>query len=330
MKPSWRTSPLLLAILLQASPFWRAMTIDLSVPSGFGMAMIRQLILFTGVIGSIDALSGATGPAVIPKTYHGKVGQAANFVIDIQNDFSYIIDTISWAPISPPGKLPPGLNLVSNQISIDPLIVSGSIEGKPTVAGTYQVLVTIGDSHSLDFFISGTNTLVIAPGDIPATITTPPTNQVVGQGTNVTFSVVAAGSTPIFYQWYYGGNTQIVGATNATLTLTNVPLTAAGTYSVSVTNAFGGQTSSAAKLTVNPKVVVPPFALANEHEVGGQFQFEFPTVIGASYSVQFLSALHGSTWQTVTNFPTATSAGPAQFMTPSNRAQGWYRVTSVP
>ena len=112
MKPSWRTSPLLLAILLQASPFWRAMTVDLSVPSGFGMAMIRQLILFTGVIGSIDALSGATGPAVIPKTYHGKVGQAANFVIDIQNDFFERVKAASIFPSPQKPKSPS--NAVSN------------------------------------------------------------------------------------------------------------------------------------------------------------------------------------------------------------------------
>ena len=67
----------------------------------------------------------------------------------------------------------------------------------------------------------------------PPTILVQPTNQIVAAGLNATFVVTATGSTPLNYQWNFGG-TNIVGATNTTLTLTNVQLTQAGVYAVTV------------------------------------------------------------------------------------------------
>ncbi len=330
MKLNLHRCPLLLAILLQTSPLWRTVTTGIGLPAGSGIAFLRQFLLLGGIVGSIDALSGATGPSITPKTYSGKVGKQANFTVEIQNDFSYIIDQVKWAPILPPGQLPPGLGLVSNQISFDPVIISASIRGKPTQAGTYQVLVTIGDSSSVDFSTSATLTLQIAPPDLPATIVSGPTDQTVTQGSDTEFAVVVSGSTPISYQWYFDGNKRLDGATNSTLVLPHVPLTAAGTYSVAVTNSFGGQMSSPARLTVNPPVIVPPFAITSVRTAGGQFQFEFPTVPGPSYQVQFVPVLGKSNWLTVSNFPPATHIGTAQFVTPLSGTRGWYRVVSVP
>jgi hypothetical protein len=89
----------------------------------------------------------------------------------------------------------------------------------------------------------------------PPSITTQPTNQTVTVGDTATFSVTACGTSPLNYQWSFNG-TNIVGATNTTLTLTNVQLNQAGNYAVLVTNLLGSVLSSNATLTVNP--VVPP------------------------------------------------------------------------
>jgi hypothetical protein len=91
---------------------------------------------------------------------------------------------------------------------------------------------------------------VISMGVAPV-ITFQPTNQMVFVGNNATFSVTAGGTTPLSYQWNFNG-TNIAGATNTSLTLTNVQLNQAGNYAVLVTNVAGSILSSNAVLTVNP------------------------------------------------------------------------------
>lgn len=85
---------------------------------------------------------------------------------------------------------------------------------------------------------------------LPAFIGSQPANVVTTVGSTATFSVGAAGTAPLSYQWSRNG-TPIEGATTAALTLTNVQAAQAGTYAVVVTNAWGSATSSNATLTVN-------------------------------------------------------------------------------
>lgn len=94
-------------------------------------------------------------------------------------------------------------------------------------------------------WMSSTATAQVAP-----TITTPPASQTAVVGTNVTFSVVAAGTAPLAYQWLKAG-TNINAATNSTYTFTIPDGTAAGSYSVRVSNATGSVVSAPAILTVN-------------------------------------------------------------------------------
>jgi len=77
-----------------------------------------------------------------------------------------------------------------------------------------------------------------------------PTNQTVSAGGTATFSVSANGTQPLFYQWRFNG-TNISGATNTSLTLTNVQPVQAGTYAVQVANVAGSTNSANAVLTVN-------------------------------------------------------------------------------
>jgi hypothetical protein len=66
----------------------------------------------------------------------------------------------------------------------------------------------------------------------------------------VTFSLAVGGTPPLSYQWSFGGSA-LDGATNATLTLTNVQFSQAGDYSVVITNVLGTALSSNATLSVN-------------------------------------------------------------------------------
>ncbi|MGA2241282.1 MAG: LamG-like jellyroll fold domain-containing protein [Verrucomicrobiota bacterium] len=98
----------------------------------------------------------------------------------------------------------------------------------------------------------------------PPVITSQPTNQTVFAGGTATFGVTADGTAPLSYQWNFNG-TNVVGATNMTLTLTNVQFTQAGNYAVLVTNVYGLILSSNAVLTVNP---IPPCVLVPDGLVG--------------------------------------------------------------
>jgi len=81
-------------------------------------------------------------------------------------------------------------------------------------------------------------------------ITTQPTSQTVGVGQAATFVVVAAGSTPLSYQWQKNG-VSISGATSSSYT---TPAAAsadnAARFTVVVSNSVGSATSNAAILTV--------------------------------------------------------------------------------
>ena len=83
-------------------------------------------------------------------------------------------------------------------------------------------------------------------------IITQPTNQTVFVGQTASFSVLASGTPPLSYQWVFNSTNNIVGATNATLSLSGILFTNAGNYTVLVSNGVNSVLSSNAVLTVNP------------------------------------------------------------------------------
>src|SRR5206468_2601819 len=100
------------------------------------------------------------------------------------------------------------------------------------------------------------------PGSTPPSISLQPQDQAVFSGQDATFSVLASGTAPLTYQWYYNTNTLVPDATNASLTLAGVQLSNAGYYSVIVSNDYGSVTSDAAQLavtvSVGPSIVTQP------------------------------------------------------------------------
>jgi hypothetical protein len=88
-------------------------------------------------------------------------------------------------------------------------------------------------------------------GATPPSIQTQPANQTVTAGQTATFSVAAAGTAPLSYQWQ-NGTASITGATSASYTTPATTLANTGSqYSVVVSNALGNITSNPATLTVN-------------------------------------------------------------------------------
>jgi sugar lactone lactonase YvrE len=133
------------------------------------------------------------------------------------------------------------------------------------VANGHQVsqvafVATSGVEYSIavDDLYGSTGSIVLNLLTGMPVITVPPRTQGVCAGSNVTFSVTAAGDPPLFYQWMKSGiiggihsfTNVITNATSPVLTLTNVQASDAMSYSVVVTNSIGGLTSGVAFLSL--------------------------------------------------------------------------------
>ena len=81
-------------------------------------------------------------------------------------------------------------------------------------------------------------------------ITNQPVSQTTNAGVTVSFHVGVVGYPVLAYRWFFNATNLLTGATSPTLTLTNVQLSQAGNYRVTVTNLTGSVTSSNAALTV--------------------------------------------------------------------------------
>jgi hypothetical protein len=119
-------------------------------------------------------------------------------------------------------------------------------------AGTYTVVVSnsAGSATSNGAYLT-VNTAVSAPA-----ITTQPAAKTVTEGSSVSFSVLASGTSPFTYQWRKNGSA-ISGATGSSFSIAAAALSDAGTYTVVVSNSAGSATSNGAFLTVNLSVVTP-------------------------------------------------------------------------
>ena len=125
--------------------------------------------------------------------------------------------------------------------------------------GPYAVLVT----NAYGSILSSNAVLTV----LDPCIVGQPANQSVTMGAPATFTVSAMGTPPLSYQWRFNG-TNLPGAVNSTLALTNALGAEAGPYAVLVTNACGSALSSNAVLTVllDPSIVGQP---ANQSVTAG-------------------------------------------------------------
>ena len=170
---------------------------------------------------------------------------------------------------------------------------------------TFAVVVT----NTAGTVTSAAATLTVNPAPVAPTITTPPTNQTVTAGQTATFTVVAAGTAPLSYQWQKNA-VNIVGATTTSYT-TAVTTTAdsGSTFNVVVTNTAGTVTSAAATLTVNPAPVAPTITTAPVNQIVTAGQTATFTVVAAG------TAPLGYQWQK--NGASIAGATAATYTTPA-------------
>ncbi len=154
-----------------------------------------------------------------------------------------------------------------------------------------------------------------------------PASQLVIPGANVSFNVVAVGTYPMTYLWQHGA-TAITWAANATLTLTNVQPSDAGSYLVTVSNGLGSTNSAVAILTVDQSALASVLSL--EMYAG----LTFSGIVGKSYSIQYVNDFsltnNWSAWTTLTNLTLPNS--PFQFVDWSSpgSSRRFYRAVQMP
>jgi hypothetical protein len=111
-------------------------------------------------------------------------------------------------------------------------------------AGPY--LVVVGNPNGS---VTSSIVNVVINAAVPPTITDQPASRTVYPGGTASFTVTADGTPPFTYQWKHAG-TNLPGATNATLFVSNCGAAETGSYSVGVTNVAGGRVSGSASLTL--------------------------------------------------------------------------------
>ena len=114
--------------------------------------------------------------------------------------------------------------------------------------------VPAGLSNVVGIAAGSYHNLAVVGNGSPVITVQPVCQYDVGTG-NASFCVMAAGLAPLSYQWQQDG-TIIAGATNSLLVLTNLATSAAGIFSVTVSNSLGTVTSANVEL---PPVWRRPF-----------------------------------------------------------------------
>ena len=104
----------------------------------------------------------------------------------------------------------------------------------------------------------------VMEADFPA-ILVQPISQTATEGIRTSLHALAVGAPPLFYEWQRDGK-RLPGATNATLTFSNLSTAHAGNYRVVVSNALATITSSNASLTVLAVREVPIAEADFEHD----------------------------------------------------------------
>jgi len=222
----------------------------------------------------------------------------------------------------------------------------------PKVTGYYVLYGLAGGNYTSNIFV-GTNTSVtvsgLAPGatygfvvmacnapcngqspysneiivGIPPlpSISGQPRTQAVMQGSTATFSVSALSPVPLTYQWF-DGTTALAGATNATLTLSNVNKAITGSYSVVITDSSGSVTSSVAKLQMTnaPTLAITP---------SGTNIVVSWTAMATGFTLQQNTSLATTNW-VANSYPVSTNGATASITVPMSAGHLFFRMVSEP
>lgn len=137
---------------------------------------------------------------------------------------------------------PSNPQLVADDPMPSPYAANGNAIGAADIRG--NKIAVLEPNNGIAFYALGLVT------NLPPSITGQPVgNSNILWGGYYTLTASAAGTPPLRYRWLLNGTT-VPGATNASLTLTNLDWTNAGNYAIIVTNSSGSVTSAPAYVGV--------------------------------------------------------------------------------
>jgi hypothetical protein len=246
---------------------------------------------FAGSAG-VSGSAGGTGPAA---SFSSPAGVGADssgnvYVADAGNDLIRMIN--------PAGFVTTVAGVAGFADNVDGLAANARFYSSGDVCVDNSGIVYVADA--------GNSTIRrIIPGNDSAPIfTAQPASQTVNLGSNATFSIGIEGTAPFAFQWSFNG-APIQGATNPSYVATLAQQSAAGSYTVTVTNGDGSTTSSPAALTINTPAGSPAISAQPQ---GGPLPAGGSVVLsvgatGSGLSYQWLlngAAIAGATASTYT------------------------------
>jgi hypothetical protein len=179
---------------------------------------------------------------------------------------------------------------------------------------TNVVAIAGGSSHSLALLNDGS-----------PFITKPLLSRTTSAGSAITFNASVMGSQPLNYQWQFNG-TNLAGATNAMLTLTNLPVTVAGSYRCLVSNALGSVITSDAALIVTRQPLRFDVSPNSPQITNGSLHLRLLNLAGAG-PVLIEASSDLITWKPV--YTSGQVVGTLEFLDAdaANHPQRFYRAT---
>ena len=181
--------------------------------------------------------------------------------------------------------------------------------------GTYRVIIN-------DNWNFATSSVAVVTPPVPSVLV-PPSGRAAVVGSSPSLTVTPSTFSGVTnYQWLLASVpvSAAVGGTGRTLTLTNIALSAFGSYTVRVNDGFTSVTSSPAALVT---VAVSP-SIASPSIVSGGFKLSFNTEVGPGYVTELKTNLLQASWIILqTNNGTG---GTVNVTNNNSSATGFYRI----
>ena len=304
-------------------------------------------------------ISGATAASyTTPATTTSASG--SRFAVVVKNTRGTVTSaaatlTVSAAPVGPTIITSPANRTVTvGQTAIFTVVAAGTaplsyqwqkngvnISGATAASYTTPATTTSASGSRFAVVVKNTRgtvtsaaaTLTVSAAPVGPTIITSPANRTVTAGQTAIFTVVAAGTAPLSYQWQKNG-VNIVGATAASYTTPATTTSASGSrFAVVVKNTRGTVTSAAATLTVSAAPVGPTIITSPANRTVTAGQTAIFTVVAAgtaplSYQWQKNGVnISGATAASYTTPATTTSASGSRFAVVVKNTRG--TVTSA-
>ncbi len=232
------------------------------------------------------------------------------------NDSYYVIENV-LRTVSAPGVMSNDSNGTGSDVTA--MLVTNVSHGTLTLNanGGFTYLPATHfygtDSFSYRDIDSSTNSnvatvtlTVLAP---PA-ITNQPQSQWVPSNSVANFSVGVSGSIPMRYQWWFQG-ALMAGATNSTLTISNVQGQNIGSYSVVATNTAGSATSAVAVLSIYQPPSAATLAATNVTARSARLNAVVnPQGTVTSYYFKYGATTNYGSFTATNNLPAGTNTAP--------------------